>query len=84
MPGFCGRMTAILQMLIKLKSGKCRRCAARLEAEALAALADEGAVLRQRTAVERGVHQAPPTSTTNFYQSSGLKKTSNWTCCPQM
>ena len=46
--------------------GKCRRCAARLEAEALAALADEAAVLRQRTAVERGVHQAPPTSTTVF------------------
>ena len=33
------------------------RCAARLEADALAALADAAAALRQRAAIERGVHQ---------------------------
>ena len=37
----------------------CFRCAARLEADALAALHDDAATLRQRAAVERGVHQVP-------------------------
>ena len=37
----------------------CSRCAARLEADALAALHDDAATLRQRAAVERGVHQVP-------------------------